>query len=450
MNEEYTKELIESKVQVLKNNESYRINDICKFNKNHFACRDIMSKDIYNGTILKKFLTRHDNRNKHQWMYDIMIEQLDLNNYKKYGDDCLLVHIRAGDNFMASGLGNKQLNKNVENNINNYINSHNEIKKIVIVTAFHYGNSDQPDRLYKRVNKYVYREKNKDDNVNELYDFIKKMKLPVEIKSSKDVDEDFCLLSTAKHLITSGGGFSYIIRIMNNKYYNKNNTPNPNNNRNNNNQNNNVNKNKRNKFDCIKNNENIYLSTGNITRHKNKYPFKYLSPNLNDNNHIHHNIIEKIDLPDNKVDIFLSEEFIHKIPFNFIENIINEIYRLLKPNGLFRLSLPDYRCDILDNRVLKDNNGNILFDKGGGGRYHNNKIIGGTLWFPKYEKVKELLEKTNFENEKITFLHYYDENNNKIMNNIDYSLGIISRTPDFDNRVKNPRRPMSIVVDCRK
>ena len=37
-----------------------------------------------------------------------------------------------------------------------------------------------------------------------------------------------------------------------------------------------------------------------------------------------------------------------------------------------------------------------------------------------------------------------------ITNKIDYSLGYISRTPDNDDRVKNPYRPMSIVVDCYK
>ena len=36
------------------------------------------------------------------------------------------------------------------------------------------------------------------------------------------------------------------------------------------------------------------------------------------------------------------------------------------------------------------------------------------------------------------------------MKNIDYSLGYIKRTPDNDKRVKKPRRPMSIVVDCYK
>ena len=75
---------------------------------------------------------------------------------------------------------------------------------------------------------------------------------------------------------------------------------------------------------------------------------------------------------------------------------------------------------------------------------------GGHLWFPTYKSVKPLLESTNFSNDKINFLHYYDENKKPVVNNIDYSMGYISRTPDNDKRVQNPRRPMSIVVDCYK
>ena len=51
---------------------------------------------------------------------------------------------------------------------------------------------------------------------------------------------------------------------------------------------------------------------------------------------------------------------------------------------------------------------------------------------------------------KINYLHYYDNNNNSITNKIDYSKGYVRRTPDHDNRVKNPYRAMSIVVDCYK
>ena len=61
-----------------------------------------------------------------------------------------------------------------------------------------------------------------------------------------------------------------------------------------------------------------------------------------------------------------------------------------------------------------------------------------------------MLKLSNFSDDKIQYLHYYDENNNAVTKTIDYSNGWICRTPDNDKRVQNPYRPMSIVVDCYK
>lgn len=141
------------------------------------------------------------------------------------------------------------------------------------------------------------------------------------------------------------------------------------------------------------------------------------------------------------------------IEYDLLKDSINDIYRLLKPGGLFRLSMPDYKCDVLYNRSEKDKNGNIIFDQRGGGTYDimNKKVIGGGhVWFPKFSSVKSLLELTHFSNDKINYLHYYDNNNIPVTNKIDYNKGYISRTPDNDDRIKNPYRPMSIVVDCYK
>jgi len=170
-----------------------------------------------------------------------------------------------------------------------------------------------------------------------------------------------------------------------------------------------------------------------------------------DENHILFDILDKMPLDDNTVDIYQSEDVHEHIEYDLLIEQINEIYRCLKPGGVFRLSIPDYNCDILYNRTQKDKYGKLIFDSGGGGYYDENekKVKGnGHVWFPTYKNVKELLESTNFD--KIKYLHYYDENKVPITNSIDYSFGYISRTPDNDNRVKQPYRPMSIVVDCYK
>lgn len=208
-------------------------------------------------------------------------------------------------------------------------------------------------------------------------------------------------------------------------------------------------------FDDIKNRENIYLYAGDMdVKIKLVHnPFIGLSLTNSDKHHIKHDVTWSMNLNDNTVDIYQSEDVFEHIEYDKLINVFNEIYRVLKVGGLFRLSVPDYRCDILYNRSLKDNQGNIYHDQGGGGSYDyvNNRVInGGHVWFPKYESVLKLFEQSNFDINNVNFLHYYDISNNPIINNIDYTKGHILRTPDFDKRVQNPKRPISIVVDCYK
>ena len=198
----------------------------------------------------------------------------------------------------------------------------------------------------------------------------------------------------------------------------------------------------------------INLYMGDIPKERPQYKTHVgLSLTRQDHNHIKHDITQPFNITDNSVHSIQSEDVLEHVEYTKLPDIINEVYRVLIPNGLFRLSVPDYGCDILYERSLKDNNGNILFDPGGGGFLDEKsmKVInGGHLWFPKYESVLRIIAKTKFfTNGRYDFLHYYHGENYEIKN-IDYSLGYISRTPDHDHRVQDPRRPMSLVVDLYK
>lgn len=211
------------------------------------------------------------------------------------------------------------------------------------------------------------------------------------------------------------------------------------------------------KFNDINLNNNVFLYNSTIvdndlrSKITNK-KFIGLSAFKDDSNNIFLDTNNTIlDLPNDCVDIFQSEDSLDFYELSTVPSMINEIYRVLKPGGLFRLSLPDYNCDILYNRCKFTPDGNICFDPIVGGDYDEltNKISnGGKLWFANYNVVNEMLQKTNFE--IFDFLHYYEDRDNHVLNDIDYSLGFVSRTPDFDQRVQNPLRPLSIVVDCYK
>ena len=210
-------------------------------------------------------------------------------------------------------------------------------------------------------------------------------------------------------------------------------------------------------FESLNNKENVYLYAGDLSEklieqgQDNK--FIGLSLSQNNENHILFDITKKFPLQENTVDIFCSEDVMEHIDYELQINIFNEIHRILKPNGIFRLAVPDYRCDVLFERTLKTRKGDLKFDPGGGGKYSKlrRKVIdGGHIWFPNYENVKNIFDNSNFEYKKIDYLHCYFNDNDFILKDIDYDICYIQRTPDYDSRVSNPRRPMSIVVDAMK
>ena len=193
----------------------------------------------------------------------------------------------------------------------------------------------------------------------------------------------------------------------------------------------------------------IYLYAGDVPQTLKYRKFTGLSLSQSNSQHIKHDVTKALPLRDSCVDIYQSEDVFEHIELEKIPPIINEIHRVLKTGGVFRLSMPDYRCDLLLERTLKDNQGNLLFDPSGGGDYVDGKVVNiGHVWFPIYESVKDLIGTSLFTD--VTFYHYYDESGTPVTKPIDYSVGYIQRTPDNDIRVQEPYRPMSIVLDCRK
>ena len=202
-------------------------------------------------------------------------------------------------------------------------------------------------------------------------------------------------------------------------------------------------------FEKLRTRPEIYLYAGDLPGMKEYRKFVGLSLTQCNKWHIRHDVTRPYPLPANCVDVFQSEDVFEHIPLEELPAIINEIHRILKVGGVFRLGVPDYRCDILYNRSIKNTAGEIQFDPRGGGKFVNGKVTErGHVWFPKYETVKDLLSRTRFRN--VFFYHYYNERGEAITHKIDYSLGHVKRTPDHDERVKNPYRPLSIVVDCVK
>ena len=188
----------------------------------------------------------------------------------------------------------------------------------------------------------------------------------------------------------------------------------------------------------------IRLYAGDLTGRARKDAWVGVSNRKSDENHIQHDLTKPFPIPDAVVNAFLSEDVFQLIqPYKLLTATFPELYRILKPGGFIRMALPDYRCDLLQDGVGKD-------DRSQSGSANSNIAHRGHVWFPTYETLKGLIELSPLRDCQVHWLHYYDTNGEPVMNEIDYSKGFVKRTPDNDPRVQNPRRPMSIVVDLYK
>lgn len=171
-----------------------------------------------------------------------------------------------------------------------------------------------------------------------------------------------------------------------------------------------------------------------------------VSINKADSRHILHDITHNYPLPDNCIFSYQAEDVLEHIDKEKIVDTINEVYRILKPNGVFRVCLPDYFSPYLKKIVMRDKNGNILFDATGGGEYGEGGVMnGGHVWFPNYINMKEILGKTKFS--KVDFLCYHTEDEKLVKKNIDYSKGYVKRIP---TEMEAGQPIYSLVVDCLK
>jgi len=190
----------------------------------------------------------------------------------------------------------------------------------------------------------------------------------------------------------------------------------------------------------------VYLYAGDICDEIHmSNPYLYgLSINKCDNKHILHDITQKYPLLDECIDNYQAEDVLEHIELKYMKETINEIYRILKVGGIFRICLPDYYSPYLKRVSMKEQEGNIIFDPTGGGILTKEGVKqGGHVWFPTYKKMEEILSSSSFR--EIKFLCYHTEDERLIRKEIDFSKGYIRRIPMNDSDMI-----YSMVIDCYK
>ena len=213
-----TLEYIRENVVILENNYIYRISDSVRCNLNHKINKEILENAKYKDTILQNNLLKRkkNDANKNNLIYDDIIEYANKHNIKGYDENNIVVHLRCGD----IGDRLKSMYNKIYNEINSYIKQNAKIHKIVIVTALHYGQPTISNNFYGK-GKFSYTDQSVEQNIKILHEFIQKLKLPVIIHSSENIDIDTCKLLCSKNVIFSNGGFGTLLKTLNCRYNNK-------------------------------------------------------------------------------------------------------------------------------------------------------------------------------------------------------------------------------------
>ena len=131
---------------------------------------------------------------------------------------------------------------------------------------------------------------------------------------------------------------------------------------------------------------------------------------------IQHDLTTPIPLPDQTVDRILTEDFLEHLELGEIERLLCECYRILKPGGFMRIGVPDYR-NPKDRHCLAAGKDPLMTQ---------HKTL------THYELMKETMANSPFE--EVEFYQYW-LGDQYVWNPVDYSLGMIRRSPENFYRV---------------
>ncbi len=208
---------------------------------------------------------------------------------------------------------------------------------------------------------------------------------------------------------------------------------------------------------------NDYLYLGNLYEHEaqfKNYRFVGVAVIPNHNREIRHDLLEPFPFEDQLFSKIQSQDVFEHLPKDSVIKVMNEIYRVLKPNGIFRLSVPDYRHPLLKKRSIFDSMGNVVGDSmmGASLRYdfelarakiEIDSSYDSHLWFPDYETIVELIVNSNlrFSRDIHFYQHFFRDGSFKIDEIPDLEMPV-SRS--FPNDPRSDGKPISIVVDFIK
>ena len=209
--------------------------------------------------------------------------------------------------------------------------------------------------------------------------------------------------------------------------------------------------------------DNRYLYFGSLGQQERQYQIpEFIGLALHpahDREIAHNAATDPLPFADNSIRKIQSQDVFEHIPFGRVGAVLDEVYRVLAPGGIFRLSVPDYRAPLLKQRSLFDARGRVTGDLMMGAHAYYDPASasarvrfapGGDshIWFPRYETVLHLIVHSAIRHCAIRFWQVWLDEENHICDPFPEDGMFVRRAFPHDPRCDG--KPISIVADFVK
>ena len=205
-----------------------------------------------------------------------------------------------------------------------------------------------------------------------------------------------------------------------------------------------------------------YLYFGSLGLHERQYQianFIGLALQPAHDREIRHNFTDPLPFGDGSIAKIQAQDVLEHVAFEKFPAILDEIYRVLRPGGAFRLSVPDYRSPVLKRRSIYDARGRVIGDLLMGATSYLDRATGDArvrfsedgdahLWFPRYELITHLVLKSEIRKAEIHFYQGFIDDHTYLCEPVPENEMFVQRAAPHDRR--GGGTPTSIIADFVK
>jgi len=206
-----------------------------------------------------------------------------------------------------------------------------------------------------------------------------------------------------------------------------------------------------------------YLYFGSLGLHERQYQvpnFVGLALHPAHDREVAHDATAALPFADATIAKVQAQDVLEHLPLDRVPFVLDEIYRVLKPGGVFRLSVPDYRSPVMKRRSIYDARGRVTGDLLMGATPYFDDTTGDArvrfsedghahVWFPRYELITHLILKSEIRKSgEIKFYQCFLDDHTYLCEPVPENEMYVQRAAPHDKRAGGA--PISIVADFTK